>query len=707
MAELDVALRLRLIDNVTGPAQQAAQALRDLEATAAGVRGRGSAAPPSVNPAGAPAAVNPPGARVSPVVGVPPPAPVRPTPAIVPSVSVPSAAPRPVMVPPAAASAPRGATVPSVGGTAAAEAAEAVDAVAVGGTMRAVGLGVAMGFVAGAAGAAVGALMEFANPAKIIAGLSQLEAKVTSLEKRLAATAVTAGMLDQGAIDRMRTENTQVGLAVGKAPEEVQPLRDVFSAGGYTLDQQGRILLPAAKAMVAMNASPEDVGQMTIAGLGNLGVGADRLGSYLDIMAAGGNSGRFEGKDLAKFMPGYSASYKVLGYGGLDAAAEIAAMAEMVREAAGSSDIAGNNLQNFLLKLSSPDAAKNFAEYGVDIEAVKSQAIADGKSPVMAVLQQIKDITGGDAAKMATLFQDQQVLGALYGLIPELEKLQPLIDQLRTGSAGTVEKGAQFVGTREGGKQDQYDAIAAAGQAEWGKWFQPFVTEWKRFQAVLWNPGDLRVQEGVTAAGGIDKRIAEIEATLKVLAELRTGTAKDLDHARFEGDATERSTIPSLEGKLGALDNEIAQMQADLVVLKQTAGDGGNAAGQAVGKGLDDGLKAAGPSAEATMQGIVDKLKSIGNVTITPSIVPQMGVPAPTPSAPAPAGSPKVEPMSFRPEGRPETVKRSADAGGARTFAQTNTIHVNGVSDPDATARAIERRLARLGNSSNLLLDTA
>ena len=75
--------------------------------------------------------------------------------------------------------------------------------------------------------------------------------------------------------------------------------------------------------------------------------------------------GLFEGKDIAKWLPQLMASAS--GMRGASGTAEMFAHLEAVRNVTGSSDQAGNAYDNYLAYLKSPEAAKTFEDYGVNL----------------------------------------------------------------------------------------------------------------------------------------------------------------------------------------------------------------------------------------------------------------------------------------------------------------------------------------------------
>jgi hypothetical protein len=141
-----------------------------------------------------------------------------------------------------------------------------------------------------------------------------------------------------------------------------------------------------------------------------------------------GKEGRFELRDLAREFPVLTAAAANLGLTGRDAVNSLGAMLQIARKGAGTSSEAANNLANFLQKITSPEAVRNFKEAGVDVAAVLKDAKDKQINPIEAMIQKIGKLTGGDAFKLGALFQDTQVLNFLK---PALANTQDYIKVLK------------------------------------------------------------------------------------------------------------------------------------------------------------------------------------------------------------------------------------------------------------------------------------
>ncbi|CAA0130327.1 Uncharacterised protein [Starkeya nomas] len=147
-------------------------------------------------------------------------------------------------------------------------------------------------------------------------------------------------------------------------------------------------------------------------------------------------------------------------------------------------------------------------------------------------------------------------------------------------------------------------------------------------------------------------------------------------------------------GWLNTIEQELAAARAELDRLMSLPG-----AKEAMAtsmQGVANAVATEGEQAVQEASSIADRIRSLFNFTVTPTISPQF---APgSVGAPAKEGAPVPLP--------PSKPKQTSSISNSRSFAQTNHITVNGASDPRRSARAIDRQLARLGSGAGALNDT-
>jgi len=286
---------------------------------------------------------------------------------------------------------------------------------------------------AGVAGlvASLGAGFAFGQ---LIKSASQFEAELGEIGK-------TAGASEK------EIANLAVALKGLSTPSKTNLAPSVLAAGIKDLVAQGLKLNDAVASMetlgkvaVATNSELADVTKTGFQLQSALKIRPDELKATFDALAFAGKAGAFELKDMAQFMPTIASAATSIGITGKDGAVALAAMMQMVRKDAPGAAEASTRLTDALLKMTAPDAVKNFAKFGVNIEQVLKSAVAKGINPMDAALKELQRITGGDAFKLSQIFGDKEAKLALMSLMKyreEYEKLKAAAGG--AAAAGTVQ----------------------------------------------------------------------------------------------------------------------------------------------------------------------------------------------------------------------------------------------------------------------------
>ena len=167
----------------------------------------------------------------------------------------------------------------------------------------------------------------------------------------------------------------------------------------------------------------EDIARTAFSVTDNLKVPISDLGKSMDILAMSGKEGRFELKDMAAAFPSLTAGAAMLGMKGTPAVASLGAALQVAMKGAGEASEAANNLENFIQKVTSPLAVKNFEEvFGVNLKQVLLDAAAQGRDPILEVIEMMNELSGGDVFKVSEVFQDKQVLNFIKPMMQNLDE---------------------------------------------------------------------------------------------------------------------------------------------------------------------------------------------------------------------------------------------------------------------------------------------
>ena len=271
---------------------------------------------------------------------------------------------------------------------------------------------------------------------------------------------VSARILDLSA--RSRTNLGPEKLAAG--------IQDLV-AQGLNLNDAVASIESLGRVATATNSDLLDVTKTGFQLQNALKIRPTELKATFDALAFAGKQGAFELKDMAQFMPTIAAAAGTLGIQGKQGAIALASMMQMVRKDAPDAGQAATRLTDAMLKMTSPDAVKNFSKFGVNIQQVLNHAKAKGINPMEAALAELQRVTGGDVFKLSQIFGDKEAKLALMSLMKYRKEYAAL--KAEAGgptAAGTVDRDFQrslrtFQGTLNSFQNSSQRLGIAVGQA--------------------------------------------------------------------------------------------------------------------------------------------------------------------------------------------------------------------------------------------------
>ncbi|ESM30702.1 phage tail tape measure protein [Enterobacter asburiae] len=231
-----------------------------------------------------------------------------------------------------------------------------------------------------------------------------------SYQQRLAMMANTA-YADQGLEGRrtgMKEMDSLIRHSVktgGGTKESAAETLDAMLASGSVSMESAKSMLPMIqKYSTATGADPADLANIAIKLKQSFGIQDSDLDKALNMSISAGQSGSFELKDMAKWLPSQLASAGNAGMKGLDDFAVLLGWNQASAITAGSSDQAGNNLNNLLLKLNSQDAANAAARIklpsgrGVDLSGSLAKGVGKGVNPLETFNQIVDKVVASNPA---------------------------------------------------------------------------------------------------------------------------------------------------------------------------------------------------------------------------------------------------------------------------------------------------------------------
>lgn len=263
-----------------------------------------------------------------------------------------------------------------------------------------------------------------------------------------------AGMKE---LDAVITASVREG---GGSREQAAGALNSMLAAGTDIETAKNLLSVVQKAATAAQADPNELALVLVKGIQQGQFKPEQAKAALEKAIRAGEAGQFELKDMARWLPQIMAAGK--GMKGMEGYEQHLANLQAVAQVTGSSDQAGNAYFNLLGKLTAPDAAKNFEDFGVNLPKELSAAAQRGEDPVsafarlveqrvvntnrsykkikaqlatakgadrQALLQQAAEILQGSA--VGRIIQDREAMLGLVGVMNQGATKRDVLDQLK------------------------------------------------------------------------------------------------------------------------------------------------------------------------------------------------------------------------------------------------------------------------------------
>lgn len=240
--------------------------------------------------------------------------------------------------------------------------------------------------------------------------------------------------------ERLGNRIVQLSQVARQMPEDMRAGLDALLAKGMGVSAAEAAIGPAGRLATAYKVELPDAANAAFASISNLKVASADTAKIFDAMAAAGNAGGFEVKDMARFFPSLTAQMQALGEKGVPAVADLSAALQVAMHTAGNADEAGNNIQNLLGKINSPGTIAAFKKnFGVDLPAALKKLQDEGYSSMEAIAMVTQKATGGDMKKLGFAFEDQQARMGIMALIQNIDEYRQIRAQAMQ-SGGTVDR---------------------------------------------------------------------------------------------------------------------------------------------------------------------------------------------------------------------------------------------------------------------------
>lgn len=497
-----------------------------------------------------------------------------------------------------------------------------------------------------------GAYLAGAVPAGVaVAGGAAVRAAAND-EQRSDALRVTGeyDAAEQARIDRLlATSGRRYGVGTAKAQETFGTL----ISNGVDAKDAATMTDRVIRVGKATSADPVDVASSTVSLRQIMGITPSQMTDAYESIAVGGKMGKFEVKDMANHGPSLFAAMATQGSTGLDGVRLTTAIAQSIAQKSGSNDQAKTSFEAMLNDMVSPDVAERFSkDYGKDIYKIREEAIAAGKDPVLESLKVYHDAVGGDEKKTRDLFRNSEAYKGYAAVFGDLDLILSRMKDME-GAGGVIDKDFDTNTDNLNSQKDRLLSNLGGNIKDAAGPLLPFLTgaaramsdameqarEQQQNDPVSMMPNGGMIQEGLrlwlehTSTGR--KEPSTIDRFLWGAAAEPGFKARE--HFGIQANSNRRP------GFLGALD-ETKEMKP--------AADFGASAEKSM-RGYTDALSAEGENAENEAMSIADRIKSLLGFTVSPVIAPTYVEPSRSvgpggQSSPAPGQQSSVSPSSYR-----------------------------------------------------------
>lgn len=301
----------------------------------------------------------------------------------------------------------------------------------------AAGSGRASAAAAAAAGRFVAApALRFLAPAAAAYGGVQSVRRYAETDMALTRIGITADATD-AEIGKLSTSLRDLAFETGKSFDDVTSGLESMVAGGFDLPQALPALPAIAKTAQAAGAEVKDMATTTLALNQALGIATDKMQSAFDVLVAGGKAGKFELKDMARYMPSILPAATALGLKGEEGLKKIVAMMQAVRAGTGTTEEAASSLQNIFAKMESEATSGKFEKFGIDLGKEMKKARKEGRDLLTVFMELTEKAIKGDMSKIPQLFTDMEFARGMRALLTYKNVLDDVTTRLNSagGSA--------------------------------------------------------------------------------------------------------------------------------------------------------------------------------------------------------------------------------------------------------------------------------
>lgn len=271
----------------------------------------------------------------------------------------------------------------------------------------------------------------------------EAERAFASFDRRLTRLGITAEAT-QPQTENMRGRARMISDRYGMPIEGTIGAMEDLAAQGKHYDEIMAQIDPIMRAATVSGADPSDIAKTSMALTDHFKIPIEQLPQAFDTLYGGGLMGKFELKDMARYLPMLAPLASSRGLTGQEGVAKMVSYLETIASSAPDASSTADWMLNILQKMDSDKTKKSFGDDSisgnvVNIAAALANARKDGKDQISVLLASLKEVTAGDDSKINQIFQDLQALLGSTALQKGEDRVANYNKQL-ANSRGMVDK---------------------------------------------------------------------------------------------------------------------------------------------------------------------------------------------------------------------------------------------------------------------------
>ncbi|PBC09197.1 phage tail tape measure protein [Mesorhizobium sp. WSM3859] len=271
----------------------------------------------------------------------------------------------------------------------------------------------------------------------VVRGTSELVTNFAGAERRLNRIVINADAGKDKLDEMFRTVNRSA-LDYATTQDSVTDGLETLVASGRSLDDALSFLPAVTATAQAAGAEIADIATTADSVATNFDFAGDKMQRAFDILVTSGKQGKFELKDMARYVPSLAPAFAAVGYKGEAGLKRLASALQTIRLREGSAEEAATDLQNVLQKMQSSETVKNFAKYHIDLPKELDAARKSGKDLLDVMIELTEKATKGDLSKIPQLFTDLQVQKGMRALVQGKDAFHQFVADLDNVDGSTL-----------------------------------------------------------------------------------------------------------------------------------------------------------------------------------------------------------------------------------------------------------------------------